>query len=112
MFERPLAAPPGALFNYNGGLSTVLGQLLEEQTGSSLKAYANQWLFTPIGITKWEWVGDLRGRTRAQPQSGECPRDLARLGRLMLQGGEWEGRQVVPQSWVQTLLSPCAADGG
>lgn len=111
VFERPLAAPPGALFNYNGGLSTVLGQLLEEQTGSSLKAYAGQWLFRPLGITEWEWVGDLRGRTRAFTGLRLRPRDLARLGRLMLQGGEWEGRQVVPQAWVQTLLSPCAADG-
>ncbi len=111
VFNRPLAASPGALFNYNGGLSAVLGQLLEEQTGTSLKDYADRWLFTPLGITEWEWVGDLRGRTRAFTGLRLRPRDLARLGRLMLQGGEWEGRQVVPQAWVQMLLSPCAPDG-
>lgn len=111
VFERPLAAPPGTLFNYNGGLSAVLGQLLEEQTGSSLQEYAGQWLFTPLGIRdwEWEWEGDLRGRARAFTGLRLRPRDLARLGRLMLQGGEWQGRQIVPQAWVRTLLSPCAA---
>ena len=111
VLERQLAAPPGTLFNYNGGLTAVLGQLLEEQTGSSLQEYAGQWLFAPLGIRNWEWVADIRGRTRAFTGLRLRPRDLARLGRLMLQGGEWQGRQIVPEAWVRTLLSPCATGG-
>lgn len=109
VFERQLATRPGTLFNYNGGLTAVLGQLLEEQAGSSLEEYADQWLFKPLGIQDWKWEGDLRGRTRAFTGLRLRPRDLARLGRLMLQGGEWQGRQIVPKAWVRTLLSPCAA---
>lgn len=111
VFDRPLAGQAGTRFNYNGGLSAVLGQLLEEETGASLKDYADQWLFTPLGIREWEWQGDLRGRSRAFTGLRLRPRDLARLGRLMLQGGQWQGRQIVPADWVRTLLSPCAADG-
>ncbi|MGR4871489.1 serine hydrolase [Variovorax sp. LARHSF232] len=109
VFERQLAAPPGTLFNYNGGLTAVLGLLLEEQTGSSLQEYAGQRLFAPLGIRDWEWVADLRGRTRAYTGLRLRPRDLARLGRLMVQGGRWQGQQVVPEAWVRTLLARCTA---
>ncbi|MEO8315912.1 MAG: serine hydrolase [Pseudomonadota bacterium] len=107
VFERQLAAPPGRRFNYNGGLTAVLGLLLEERTGSGLQEYARQRLFAPLGIRDWEWVADVRGRTRAYTGLRLRPRDLARLGRLMLQGGRWQGQQVVPEPWVRTLLTPC-----
>ncbi|HEY0886563.1 MAG TPA: serine hydrolase [Ramlibacter sp.] len=111
VFERPLAAPPGARFNYNGGLTAVLGLLLEERAGMSLQEYARRKLFEPLGVRDWAWVADLRGRTRAYTGLRLRPRDLARLGRLLLEGGRWQGRQLVPASWVQAVLAPCAPGG-
>jgi CubicO group peptidase (beta-lactamase class C family) len=108
VFERRLATSPGTRFNYNGGLTAVLGLLLEERTGASLQEFAGQRLFEPLGMRDWEWVADLRGRTRAYTGLRLRPRDLARIGRLMLEGGRWQGRQVVPEAWVRTLLAPCA----
>lgn len=109
VFDRRLASPPGERFNYNGGLTAVLGIVLEQRTGRSLEEYAAQQLFEPLGIRHWEWVGDLRGRTRAYTGLRLRPRDLARIGRLMLDEGRWQDRQVVPQAWVRRLLAPCAA---
>jgi len=111
VFERRLATSAGTRFNYNGGLTAVLGQLLEERTGSDLRQYASQRLFEPLGIRDWEWVGDVRGRTRAYTGLRLRPRDLARIGRLVLEGGRWQGRTVVPEAWVRTVLSPCASGG-
>ncbi|WP_326542458.1 serine hydrolase [Pseudorhodoferax sp.] len=107
VLDRPVSALPGTHFNYNGGLTAVLGLLLEERTGQSLEDYARQRLFEPLGLRDWEWVNDVRGRTRAYTGLRLRPRDVARIGRLVLQGGRWEGRQIVPQAWVQTLLAPC-----
>lgn len=111
VFERRVSEPPGTHFNYNGGLTAVLGLLLEERTGQGLQDYARQRLFEPLGLRDWEWVGDVRGRTRAYTGLRLLPRDLARIGRLVLQGGHWEGRQIVPEAWVRTLLSPCGSSG-
>lgn len=111
VFERPASSPPGTHFNYNGGLTAVLGLLLEARTGQDLTDFARQRLFHPLSFQDWEWVGDLRGRTRAYTGLRLVPRDLARIGRLMLDGGQWQGRQLVPQAWVRTMLSPCGAGG-
>lgn len=111
VFDRPLAAPPGARFNYNGGLTAVLGLLLEERTGMSLEEYARRKLFEPLGVRDWAWVADLRGRTRAYTGLRLRPRDMARIGRLLLEGGRWQGRQLVPATWVRAALAPCAAGG-
>lgn len=107
VFDRRISPSPGTHFNYNGGLTAVLGLLLEERTGQALQEYARQRLFEPLGLRDWEWVDDVRGRTRAYTGLRLRPRDLARIGRLVLEGGRWEGRQIVPQAWVQTLLAPC-----
>ncbi len=107
VFDRRVSVSSGTHFNYNGGLTAVLGLLLEERTGQSLEAYARQRLFEPLGLRDWEWVNDVRGRTRAYTGLRLRPRDVARIGRLVLEGGRWQGRQIVPQAWVQTLLAPC-----
>lgn len=111
VFDRPLAASPGARFNYNGGLTAVLGLLLEERTGMSLQEYARRKLFEPLGVRDWAWVGDLRGRTRAYSGLRLRPRDMARIGRLLLEDGRWQGRQLVPADWVRAALAPCTPGG-
>jgi len=106
VFDRPMAAPAGTLFNYNGGNTAVLAQLLVERVGMSLPDYARKQLFEPLGITDWEWVDDFRGRPMAHAGLRLRPRDLARIGQLVLQHGQWQGRQIVPAEWIAESTRP------
>jgi len=106
VFDRPMAAPAGAQFNYNGGNTAVLAQLLAERVGMPLPDYARKQLFEPLGISDWEWVGDYRGRPLAFAGLRLRPRDLARIGQLVLQHGQWNGRQVVPAEWIAESTRP------
>ncbi|KMW46822.1 beta-lactamase family protein [Ralstonia pickettii] len=106
VFDSPMAASPGAQFNYNGGNTAVLAQLLVERVGMSLPDYARKHLFEPLGITDWEWVDDFRGRPMAHAGLRLRPRDLARIGQLVLQHGQWQGRQIVPAEWIAESTRP------
>ena len=106
VFDRPMAAPAGTQFNYNGGNTAVLALLLAERVGMSLPEYARKQLFEPLGITDWEWVDDYRGRPLAFAGVRLRPRDLARIGQLVLQHGQWNGRQIVPAEWIAESTRP------
>lgn len=106
LFDRPVQSPPGTVFNYNGGNTAVLAQLLNARVGMSLSAYASSRLFVPLGISDWEWLDDLRGRPLAFSGLRMRSRDLAKIGRLVLQHGQWEGRQIVPAAWIDAMLQP------
>jgi CubicO group peptidase (beta-lactamase class C family) len=111
VFDRAMAAPAGTRFNYNGGLATVLALVLTRNAGMSLPDYARQRLFEPLGITDCEWTRDLQGRPLAYSGLRLRPRDLARIGRMVLDGGRWKGRQVVPASWIAMSLAPHVPSG-
>jgi CubicO group peptidase (beta-lactamase class C family) len=64
-----------------------------------------------LGITAWEWTGDLHGRTRVYDGLRLRPRDMAKLGRLVLDHGQWQGRQIVPADWISTSLKPRMSTG-
>ncbi len=113
VLERPLIAAPGTLFNYNGGGTALLARVLADRTGMSLRDYARSELFEPLGITEWEWLNDMRGRPLAFAGLRLRPLDLAKLGRLVLQHGQWQGRQIVPAAWIErTLQSPTPTGDG
>ncbi|WP_459204396.1 serine hydrolase domain-containing protein (plasmid) [Ralstonia pseudosolanacearum] len=105
-FDRPMAAPAGTRFDYNGGNTAVLAQILAERVGMSLPEFARQALFEPLGITNWEWVADYRGRPLAFAGLRLRPRDLARIGQMVLQHGQWQGRQIVPAEWIAESTRP------
>ena len=104
VFDRPVKNP--GMFNYNGGGTAVLAQVLAQRTGMLLPEYARQHLFAPLGITDWEWQTDLRGRPLAFAGLRMRPADVAKLGQLVLQRGQWQGRQVVPAAWIDESLQP------
>jgi CubicO group peptidase (beta-lactamase class C family) len=95
------AHAPGEEFTYNGGLTQVMGAVIERATRSSLEDFARTRLFEPLGITDVEWVGDLAGMPSAASGLRLRPRDLAKFGSLYLHSGRWNGRQVIPADWIQ-----------
>ncbi len=97
---RPFAADPGSDFKYNGGLTQVVAAVLVRATNMSLQEYARMKLFEPLGITDVEWVGNLAGMPSAASGLRLRARDLAKFGSLYLNGGKWNGKQIIPANWV------------
>jgi CubicO group peptidase (beta-lactamase class C family) len=99
--SRPFAVDPGTEFNYNGGLTQVIAAVLVRASKTSLQDYARTKLFEPLGITDVEWVGDLAGMPAAASGLRLRARDVAKFGSLYLHGGKWNGKQVIPASWIE-----------
>ena len=106
VLDRTLVAAPGTLWNYNGGHTVLLAEILVQRSGRGLLDLARTDLFAPLGIVNWEWRSGLHGHPLAYAGLRLTPPDLLRLGRLMLAGGAWQGRQVVPARWVAATLQP------
>ncbi len=109
--EQPLESAPGSQFRYNGGSVVLIAEILRRATKLSLEDFATQALFAPLGITQVEWVKDARGVPYAASGLRLLPRDMAKIGRLMLEKGSQGGRQIVPEAWVQASVSPQALVG-
>jgi CubicO group peptidase (beta-lactamase class C family) len=105
ILQRPIAKPPGSTFNYNSGNPHLLSAAIAQRTGTTTQAYAQQHLFTPIGITAVRWRSDPQGIASGGFGIYLAPRDMARFGLLYLRGGEWQGRQVVPRAWTDRVFA-------
>lgn len=109
----PLLHPPGTRWAYSGGATALLAEILERRSGQGLKDLAQASLFDPLGIAPVTWRTDREGRTLAFSGLRLRPRELARIGRLLLDGGRWQGRPVVPAGWIADTVATRvpAADG-
>ncbi|HEU0155242.1 MAG TPA: serine hydrolase [Stellaceae bacterium] len=99
LLAQPLAAPPGTLWNYNSGAVELLGVILQKASGRLLDQIAKTALFDPLGITHWRWGAASSGLELR-------PRDLAKIGQLILNRGLWDGRRVVSASWIEAMTAP------
>lgn len=106
ILEQPVVAPPGTRWTYGGNATTLLGALITRGTGLSLPEFAREVLFTPLGITRFEWHGRGPGAESAASGLRLTLPDLARIGELLWNGGAWEGRQVVPGDWLAASVAP------
>jgi CubicO group peptidase (beta-lactamase class C family) len=101
VLSRPIVATPGTVWRYNGGTTQVLGTIVSRATKQPLEDYARAKLWSPLGITTTEWLGNLDGVPSAASGLRLRPRDLAKFGSLYLHDGRWNGHQIIPQDWVQ-----------
>jgi CubicO group peptidase (beta-lactamase class C family) len=108
VLEQPLVAPPGARWTYCGGATAVVAQLVSRGTGRPLLDYATERLFTPLGIDRFEWITDRLGEPSAAAGLRLRPRDLARIGQLVLHRGRWGEREIVPDAWLRESVAPRA----
>jgi CubicO group peptidase (beta-lactamase class C family) len=105
VLSLPEVAPPGQEFFYNTGALTLVSAIVRKATGRPLDEFARETLFEPLGIAQAEWAR-VRGDTNAGGGLRLRPRDMAKIGQLVLAGGRWNGRQVVSKAWIETSTAP------
>jgi CubicO group peptidase (beta-lactamase class C family) len=102
VLSQPMKTEPGTAFDYNSGNPYVLSGLITKATGGSALKYARRELFAPLGIVSEQWGRvDAQGITDGEAGLHLAPHDMARIGYLYLRDGIWNGRQIIPSSWVE-----------
>lgn len=103
--ELPMDGPPGNAFRYNTAGAMLLNGLLADATGQSPRAYAQERLFTPLGVSIRRWSTDSTGLETGGAELHLTARDMMALGLLYLGRGEFLGQRVLPEEWVDSSLA-------
>jgi len=99
----------GTFHHYVSTDPQVLGMILREATGKNLSEYAEEKLWKPLGMeSDASWNIDSRGMEAAFAGLNVTLRDYARFGRLYLMRGNWNGKQILPETWVKASVTPDA----
>jgi len=103
-----IAGAPGTYFQYNPYNALLIGMILERATHQSISHYLQETLWKPLGMeAPGSWSLDSTHDGFEKSESGLNGRaiDFAKFGQLFLQGGTWQGRQLIPASWVNESTS-------
>jgi len=102
---------PGTFWEYQGGNTVILSELLEKETGVRLSHYFGENIWSKIGAEHVAYWGldDEDGMEKAFSAVYATARDFARIGQLYLNNGHWKGTQILSPDFVQKSLQPCDA---
>lgn len=100
-YEQPVSSDPGTAFLYSTPLTHTMSAIITESSGMSLHEFADEHLFGPLGFGEAQWRKGPQGYNFGGAELFMLPMDMAKFGYLFLNGGVWEGRQVVPAGWVE-----------
>jgi CubicO group peptidase (beta-lactamase class C family) len=106
VLSLPVVEPAGSVWNYSGGATALIGGILGRATGKRFDVLAATLLFDPLDVSDvaWTWLPN------GDPKNWCClwmrPRDMAKIGRLVLDRGHWNGGQVVSETWINAATAP------
>jgi CubicO group peptidase (beta-lactamase class C family) len=109
ILERRVVMVPGRRWTYCGGATALLARIIAKGTAKPLHDFARGALFDPLGFGATEWLAGRDGEPIAASGLRMTPRDMARIGMTMLNGGMSGGRQVVPAQWLGRCAAPIVA---
>ncbi|MEP0131886.1 MAG: serine hydrolase [Eudoraea sp.] len=106
ILERPLITRPGTSFTYSGGNMIILGEIIKNAAKMTIDEFSERHLFEPLGIDSINWA--LRFENDVIYAGGGLtitPRDMAKIGVTFLNKGLWQGKQIVPNHWVEKSIN-------
>ncbi len=109
ILSRPLAQEPGKMFQYNNDNSILIGGILQNITGEPADLLVKKYLFDHMGITSYQWEY-VKGLPQCHSDLQMLPRDLAKIGQLVLNDGLWGEQQLVPKEWIRESTRPHLAE--
>lgn len=96
---------PGTSVQYNDGDPHLLSKAIEIKTGKSLADFANDNVFQKLGISNWRWESAKDGTTFGAFSLFITPRDLGKIGQLLVQNGTWDNERLVDSIYLQKAVS-------
>ena len=103
--KRPMARAQGQAFSYSAMDAHLVSVILSRKLGQSARDFARDNLFTPLGITRFEWLTPHQDSSGASDLSLTV-RDMAKFGQLWLQNGRWAGQQIIPAAYLDQVIKP------
>ncbi|WP_217358957.1 serine hydrolase domain-containing protein [Ruegeria arenilitoris] len=110
--DQPAASEIGADFNYSSGTTTALSRVWQDKLGDGSLAYPQQALFEPLGMTSVVLETDAKDSFVGSSYMYATARDWARFGQMLLQQGEWNGQQILPEGFTDWMFEPVAVSDG
>jgi CubicO group peptidase (beta-lactamase class C family) len=106
VLAQPIVAVAGERWIYCGGATALIGKILENCTRQSLHDYARAVLFDPLGLGPTEWRVGRDGERNFASGLAMRPRDLARIGQMLLDSGKAGQEQIIPADWLEASFQP------
>lgn len=104
-WETPIEKQPyGRDFSYCTAGISVTAAAIEIASGKKLSDYTKAALFQPLGITQSQWLVNAMGITQGGGGVRIKPKDLLKIGQLVLNQGNWQGQQLIPKAWIHKSL--------
>jgi CubicO group peptidase (beta-lactamase class C family) len=98
--STPVVHDPGTRFLYNSMATYMLSAIVQKVTGEKLIDYLTPRLFKPLGIEGMDWEEDPRGINSGGWGLRVKTEDMAKFGQLYLRKGKWNGKQILPETWI------------
>ena len=104
LVDFPLSSDPGTKFHYSNLTSHLLGVIVTRACGRDLESYAQQYLFSPMNAELYGWQVDDDGYNWGFGEIYVTARNMAKFGQLYIDGGIYDGKQIISADWVEASL--------
>lgn len=103
--SRPLVAEPGTRYSYDSIETYILSAIIQKTTGKTVLELLNERIFHPMGITDAEWELCPDGINTGGWGIYLSSHSQALFGQLLLQNGEWNGKQLISKEWIKEMMT-------
>ena len=105
VLSQAYTCTPGTSFNYSGGDVTVTGEIIQNAVGMPLEEFAEIYLFDKMQFGDFFWYRQSDHRLNCAGGMFMRPRDMVKIGQLVLDSGLWNGEQIVSKEWIEESTS-------
>lgn len=105
ILEMPLTREPGKSFNYSSGNMILLGEIIHNATEMSIDEFSKKYVFEPLGIDTAVWAVKFENGVDANNLM-ITPRAMVKFGATFLNKGMWDGKQIIPEHWIEKSAIP------
>ncbi|MDX9906912.1 MAG: serine hydrolase [Bacteroidales bacterium] len=109
ILSLPVVSEPGEAFKYNNNSTNLIGGLIYILENKQADDFAKEVLFNKLGISDFYWERE-GGVLHCHNDLHLLPRDMAKIGLLVLDNGTWNGEQIVPGEWIAASTKPYVAE--
>jgi CubicO group peptidase (beta-lactamase class C family) len=104
--ESELESDPGAKWKYNNKAINLIPALVQRAADQRMDKFLEERLFAPLGIKEFSWSRDRAGNPHGMSGLQIHAADLEKIGRMVLDGGLWEGKRIVSKAWIEESMKP------